>query len=741
MLGLKDQLFSATSKTKVNMMIPNIYAASGLLILLTCLGLVIICLKFSQSPISKVWSLFNISVGFWGLGAYLVACSTSPNEALYNWRFAHLGGIFIPVCFYHVVCVFCHLKRKLLIIFAYVQGFLFLLLNNTNYFIYKVEYLFNSLYYHKSQGFFYPLFTVIWVSLVVLGIIELFQFYKTAHKIEKTKILYFFVGLLTGFLGGITNFLPMFNLNVYPFGNLTIPLYCLIVTHAILKYRLLDVSIAITRTSIFVAVYSLVLGTPFALAFGLKQELNILFGENWWIVPLISSTVLATAGPFMYLYIQKKAEDRLLQEQHRYQMTLRQASSGMSRIKDLRKLLKLIVHIVTRTVHIEHSSIYLLNPNEKKYCLEAFRSSGQLKLNGVIDSRSLLVNYLSEVKEPVVYEEIRQKMRDFGDPRLMKIESQLQDLHAAVAIPSFVEEKLLAIITLGKKQSGKLYSADDLAVFSILANQAALAIENAQFYEDVKRTQQQLFQAEKMATIGTMADGLSHQINNRLHALGFIAGDALDTLKLKKPAQAAPEIEELLSEIQHSLERIQENVKQGGEVVEGLLRYTRKGDAGFVPVDLDKLVNASLEMAQYKVKLDQINLVRDYPADLPKIHGNFTQLQEVFFNLIDNAYDSVMQRKNERNEPDFKGKLQISAKKRDDLLEISVLDNGMGVKDEDLDKLFTPFFTTKLSSKKGTGLGLYVIQKIIEENHKGKVSISSEYMTGALITILLPVVG
>jgi len=100
-----------------------------------------------------------------------------------------------------------------------------------------------------------------------------------------------------------------------------------------------------------------------------------------------------------------------------------------------------------------------------------------------------------------------------------------------------------------------------------------------------------------------------------------------------------------------------------------------------------------------------------------------------------------MQRKNEEKEEGYRGKMHISVCERNNKLEISILDNGMGIKDEDLDKLFTPFFTTKISAKKGTGLGLYVIQKIIEDNHKGKVAMSSEYMQGTLTTVYLPIVG
>ena len=322
---------------------------------------------------------------------------------------------------------------------------------------------------------------------------------------------------------------------------------------------------------------------------------------------------------------------------------------------------------------------------------------------------------------------------------MAQLEIALKELDAAVVVPSFVEEHLIAFLVLGKKTSNRIYSEDDIAVFSILANQAALAIENAQFYDEMKTTHQQLLRAEKMATIGTMADGLSHQINNRLHALGFIAGDALDTIKLKKSTSLPSDIKELLIDMEHAFTRIQDNVEQGGEVVRGLLKYTRKGEEGFVAVDLNKLLDASVEMTQFKIKAGEMIIIRDLKGDLPKIKGNFTQLQEVFFNIIDNAYDAMMQRKQELKEPDFKPQLKISAAHQNGTLNISFQDNGVGIKGEDKDKLFTPFFTTKLSSKKGTGLGLYVIQKIIEENHGGKVAYESAFLQGTTAKISLPI--
>ncbi|MBL8014263.1 MAG: GAF domain-containing protein, partial [Candidatus Omnitrophica bacterium] len=502
--------------------------------------------------------------------------------------------------------------------------------------------------------------------------------------------------------------------------------------------RLMDVSLALTRTTIFIAVYSFILGAPYVVALNFQVYLRSIFSENWWLVPMIGLTILATAGPFIYLYIQKRAEEQILKDQRRYQATLSQASAGMGRIKDLKRLLELIVYIVTRAVRLEHSSVFILDNAKGKYLMGAYKRSVDVCSVTEVSSDSVLVQYLIRTKLPVVYEEIKQRVQDYNDQELARVEAALIELDAALVVPSLIEDRLLAILVLGKKKSGKLYGEDDLSVFSILANQAALAIENAQFYEDVKNTQEQLFQAEKMATIGTMADGLSHQINNRLHALGFIAGDALDTIKIKRNAEMSKEMREVISDLERSLIRIQENVKQGGEVVQGLLRYTRKGEQGHAPVEIDKVVTAALEMAQFKIKTHEMKILREYDKNGPMIKGNFTQLQEVFFNMIDNAYDAMMQRKNEKKEPGFQPTLRIQSAVENNRIFVKFRDNGIGVKPEDVQKIFTPFFTTKLSSRKGTGLGLYVIKKIVDENHKGKVTFESEYMQGTTMILNLP---
>jgi two-component system NtrC family sensor kinase len=250
--------------------------------------------------------------------------------------------------------------------------------------------------------------------------------------------------------------------------------------------------------------------------------------------------------------------------------------------------------------------------------------------------------------------------------------------------------------------------------------------------------QEQIAQAEKMATVGTMADGLSHQINNRFHALSLIAGDSIDTIKMTDTSQCSPEVKEMLSQINYALGRIQANVMQGSEVVRGILKYTRKGEEGFEALTLDQILDGTLEMVQYKVKLSEIDIVRGYPQDTPKIKGNLVQLQEVFFNFIDNAYDAIVERRELFKEEGYRGKINILAHPKDNHLEITIEDNGIGVKEDNLKKVFTPFFTTKTSARRGTGLGLYVIRRIIADTHKGKINFESDYKVGTRFIVELP---
>lgn len=695
----------------------------------------------NKQSLNKIFFFLCLVSSVW-LFFYSLAYFAEQRDIAFLWlRTGYSGVVFIATIIFHYVVLFLRMnKMKWIIFLNYILGLFWIFTIWGSYlFIKEVKYFFWG--YYPIAGKIHPLFLVHFMSLMTASISLLlyYWYFKKAQlfSLEKNQIKYMFVAFSIYNFASI-DFMPNYGLSLYPFGYIPTFLFILITGYTIIRYQLMDIKVALSRVGIFVLIYSLVLGIPFALAFGWEKKLIDWLGSSWWIVPLVFSTVLATTGPFIYLYINKKAEDALLREQKSYQNVLLGASSGMVRIKEIKRLLNLIVHMVTKSVKIKHAAIYLLDTENNSFGLQAARGWDGRK-ETFIRSDSSLIRHLAEKKEPVVAEEeVMRSREEQYNPQLSQLVEQLSRLDAALAVPSFIDNKLTGLLILGEKISKKIYSQDDLNVFSVLANQAALAIENAQFYEEIKRTHQQLFQAEKLATIGTMADGLSHQINNRFHALSLIAGDALDVLKTLDDPDCGDRTKEALCDIRGALERIETNVMQGGEVVKGLLKYSRPDEAGSEPVDLISVLNGAIEMVQYKIKLKEIDLIQDIPPDLPAFSGSLTQLQEVFFNLIDNAYDATKERQATLKEPGYKGRIEISAAAEGGFLKINVSDNGIGVKDLDKKKLFTPFFTTKATAKKGTGLGLYVIEKIIAM-HNGRVAMESAYQSGTTFTISLPV--
>lgn len=715
----------------------NIYSLPQLFTSIILLILIFIIYITRRNNLTITFSLMCFGAVIW-LSSCLIMYNIKNFDAnllTFVSRICYLGLTLIPLMYYHFVIGFLKIKSKILI-YVDILSFLFIVIALFTPLIVNGMYKYFWGYYPKA-GILHPFYIIYSIFLFLICLKHLYIVYKEeAEPLNHLRIKYVFVAFLLGNMGSI-DFIPCYNIELYPFGCFNIGIFVLTIAYSIMKYRLMDIKVAVTRTGIFIAVYTLVLGLPFALAVWFKQLLIQIFGVNWWGAPLGLMAILATGGPFLYIYIQRKAEDKLLIEQRQYQQTLKQASIGMTRIRNLRKLLDLITHIVTKTVKISYAAIYLYNPQTNEFELQVSRDKDRIPIPKVPFENPLLT-WVMLKREPLIYEEVKRQMEDTGDLNYKLLEENMRMLTASVIIPSFLEDRFLGFFVLGDKMTGQIYTPEDLNVFQVLASQAALAIENAQFYEDTKEMQEQIAQAEKMATIGTMADGLSHQINNRFYALALIAGDTINTVKSTDTSKCAPEIKDMIGNISHALERIQANVLQGGEVVKGILKYTRKGEEGFTNLSLDEVIDGTLEMVQYKVKLSEIDIVRDYTKNAPQIYGNLPQLQEVFFNLIDNAYDAIVERRNALKEDGYRGKITVTANLYGNYLRIISEDNGIGIKEEQIKKIFTPFFTTKATTRKGTGLGLYVIRRIITDTHKGQIAFESKYQTGTRFILDLP---
>ncbi|MBI3312338.1 MAG: hypothetical protein HYZ88_02310, partial [Candidatus Omnitrophica bacterium] len=171
-------------------------------------------------------------------------------------------------------------------------------------------------------------------------------------------------------------------------------------------------------------------------------------------------------------------------------------------------------------------------------------------------------------------------------------------------------------------------------------------------------------------------------------------------------------------------------------------KITHASTEGYEPVSIGTAIQAGFDVVRYKPRFEEIDVRRELPEDLPPLYGDLAQLGECFLNLIDNAYDAILERIERLKPQNYQGRITIKATVEpsgaaDRCVAIEVSDNGIGILDKERAQLFTPFFTTKLSSDKGTGLGLYVIKRIIEA-HGGAIALASTYGVGTTFTLRLP---
>ena len=567
----------------------------------------------------------------------------------------------------------------------------------------------------------------------------------------KQQCEWVFWSSLIGFAGGASNWFVWYGINFPPYLNGGIAIYALCLAYAIVRYRIMDIQLVVTRTGIFVLIYCIVIGIPAFLIFQMRSLLEQHLGVNWWLLPAGAFSLLSFIGPFIYITVQRRAEAVLSREQKAYQQTLLQASRGMTLIKDLNRLLTLIVHILTKTIRITHARIFLSDSDGKQFICKAARGDHRKQGSDVVSETAALIQHLRETKEPLVLEEVRAQ-----GPLALKLSDEvvreMEKLDAAVIVPSFVQDRLLGFVVLGDKKSKRLYTESDLDTLTTLANQAALAIENCIFLTEFERQQVHFFQTAKMADLGTMASGIGHQVNNRFN-LTKVGAEVMMMSSLPRLRKFLKEmntegVEGVLVTMEKSLATINKNAAHGGEIVSRLLDFSRMSK-GFKPVDVREAIESCIRLWECKHDLTLIDFKLEVAANIPKVHGNLGEVEEVLFNLLDNAFDAFKMKeeawelgKLEKAASTPKGVVSLSAKettlKDKRYVELTIADNGLGMDEEVKKQVFVPFFTTKATAIKGTGLGLYIIRRMVDAHH-GQIFLESEYGKGTTFHVLIPV--
>ncbi len=334
------------------------------------------------------------------------------------------------------------------------------------------------------------------------------------------------------------------------------------------------------------------------------------------------------------------------------------------------------------------------------------------------------------------------------------VNQRLKDLgvQTVVASPLIVGGRSIGAVSLYYK-SPVAVEGSQLAIIEMMAESVAQVIERARLLEherqqaaelarmneanvkmmqELEQAQKRDVQSAKMAAVGQLAGGVAHEINNPLASiLGFA-----QLAKLKLPSDhQQPMVPQQLSSLERYLNYIDAEAKRCGQIVSKLQTFTRTPEQDMTSVDVNELLERAERITTHQTALSATRVETQLGDDLPLIRGNSASLVQVFTNIITNATRAM---------PEKGGMLAVTSRLAQTesasglpMVEVVFEDNGQGISEENVSKVFEPFFTTA-DPGQGTGLGLYVCYQIVRQ-HDGEIDVYSQAGKGTTVIVKLPV--
>ena len=259
--------------------------------------------------------------------------------------------------------------------------------------------------------------------------------------------------------------------------------------------------------------------------------------------------------------------------------------------------------------------------------------------------------------------------------------------------------------------------------------------------EELKATQTQLIQSEKMASLGELTAGIAHEIQNPLNFVNNfseVSTELVDEMNIEIDRGNTEDAKLIAQDLKQNLEKINHHGKRAGEIVKGMLQHSRASSGVKEPTDINSLADEYLRLAYHGLRAKDKSFNAAMKTDFDESIGNINVIPQdigrVILNLITNAF-YVVDEKKKQNPEGYEPTVTVSTRKTGDKVEIKVKDNGNGIPQKVMDKIFQPFFTTKPTGQ-GTGLGLSLSYDIVKA-HGGELKVETKEGEGTEFSVVL----
>ena len=340
--------------------------------------------------------------------------------------------------------------------------------------------------------------------------------------------------------------------------------------------------------------------------------------------------------------------------------------------------------------------------------------------------------------------------------------ARIAGARSLIAIPMRKENDLIGAFVIFRTEI-RPFSNKQIELVQSFASQAVIAIENARLLnelrqrttdltkslDDLRTAQDRLVQTEKLASLGQLTAGIAHEIKNPLNFVNNFSSISVELIDELRQALAGAnlddklraQISEIADMLQGNLDKVVQHGKRADSIVKNMLLHSRQGSAEHRPVDINGIVEESLNLAYHGARAEKqgfnITLERSFDPAAGEVDVFPQDITRVLLNLISNGFYAATKRKAEANGGDFEPILAAATKSLGDNVEIRIRDNGTGIPPEVKEKIFNPFFTTKPAGE-GTGLGLSISHDVIVKQHGGSIEVDTRPGEFTEFRIVLP---
>jgi signal transduction histidine kinase len=442
---------------------------------------------------------------------------------------------------------------------------------------------------------------------------------------------------------------------------------------------------------------------------------------------------------------------------------LGEVTQAVNSTVDLETVLTTIVAKATQLSGTEAGAIYVFDDAKQEFGLRATYGLTDSIIAELKDSHIRLgqtgISEAVERRKPIQVADVLE------DPSITLDIIVRAGFRALLYVPLLGPEKIVGALVVRRKQPGE-FAKNTVELLQTFAAQSVLAIQNARLFEnveartrelakslaDLRTAQDRLVQTEKLASLGQLTAGIAHEIKNPLNFVNnfsAVSVELIDELRetlegMQVDEKVRTEMNQLTDTLRGNLDKVVQHGRRADAIVKNMLLHSREGSGEHRPVDVNALVEESLNLAYHGARAEKqgfnITLERSLDPTAGEVDVFPQEITRVLLNLISNGFYAATKRKAEMNGGDYEPTLAAATKNLGDSVEIRIRDNGTGIPPELKERMFNPFFTTKPAGE-GTGLGLSISHDIVVKQHGGSIEVDTELGEFTEFRIVLPRTG